>query len=143
MAPNHKSFQFLPQILTLIFRIIRSNTRTQFHFSLWVYEIEMSSPEGLSSSVSDPFSDYVFPSVSEEHTSCCVQQNYNNQRNNNNNKCSSTQRNHCLQSNREYHSELRHSFHSEGKNFSIFLESIFLVIFAMKVFEGMDSNVFL
>ncbi len=78
----------------------------------------MSSPEGLSSSVSDPFADYVFPSVSEDHhTSCCVQQNYNHScgnNNNNNNKCSP---NHYLQSNRGFHTQLdlRNSYHSEGK----------------------------
>ncbi|CAG2106051.1 unnamed protein product [Medioppia subpectinata] len=78
----------------------------------------MSSPEGLSSSVSDPFVEYVFPSVFEErhtsHTSCC-EQNYNQlNNNNNNNKCSSTQRIPGLQSNREYHiqSDLRNSYHS-------------------------------
>ncbi len=85
----------------------------------------MSSPEGLSS-VSDPFADYVFPSVTEDHhTSCCVQQNYNhscsssggNNNNNNNNKCSPNQRNHYLQSNRGFHTQLdlRNSYHSEGK----------------------------
>lgn len=76
----------------------------------------MSSPEGLSSSVSDPFADYVFPSVTEDHhTSCCVEQNYNHT--NNNNKCSPNQRNHYLQSNRGYHPQLdlRNSYQSEGK----------------------------
>ncbi|XP_054166119.1 basic helix-loop-helix transcription factor amos-like [Oppia nitens] len=70
----------------------------------------MSSPEGLSSSVLDPFTDYVFASVCEDrHTSysSCCQQNYNqlNNNKNNNNKCLQTQCNHSLQFNSEYHLE--------------------------------------